>query len=215
MRTRLTVGVAAIVAAVVGSSASASMFTGRVLNVGEYSITATPEPGSPFSLRDTGTIFDSQVAGSAGGTSVTQDAEFSNEVRSQYTSTGVDANYLTSFKFVGGVAAVNQVLFFQFYDSASMPISDFGVQLPQAGNFVWTITLAQSIPIANAGFVGLIPNVGVTGTFRYASTPPAIGTSSDVGDGKPGYYRYQINVPAPASAGLLALGGLVALRRRR
>jgi hypothetical protein len=215
MDMRMRVGMAAIVAALVGSSASASLMTGRVLDASQYRISAAAEPGTPFSLRDTGTIYDSRLAGSAGGTSVTQDAEFSQEVRSQYTSIGVDPNYLTSFIFVGGVAAVNQVLFFQFYDSASMPVSDFGVQLPQAGNFVWTITLAQPIPIANVGHVGLIPNTGVTGTFRFASTAPAVGTSTDVSDGKPGFYRYQITVPTPASASLLALGGLVALRRRR
>ena len=183
-----------------------------IFDVNTARITATPIDGVFYAPRDTGIIYDSSTTPSSGGTTVTA----GQTIVEDYVSVGVDpTNQLLTHVFAGGVATANHVLFFNFYNAGGNFTGGYGVRLPQAGNFVWTITLGQAIPIANVGYVGLIPDIGVTGTFRYTASAPTVGTSMDVANGAPGYYRYKITVPTPASGALLGLGGLVALRRRR
>jgi hypothetical protein len=137
--------------------------------------------------------------------------------------TNVDTLQLESFKFVGGVTAVGGILYFDFYDALSTYVDGFGVQLSQAGNFIWTITINPLSPIyvPDDGFVGMAVGTGTTGKWFLNSAAPTVGTTganppnlNDPNTLLPMNYKFEINaVPEPASL-LLALGGLLVWRRR-
>ncbi len=173
---------------------------------------------SYYGSRDTGTIYDSSTTASAGGTTVTSP----NNIVEDYTSIAVDpVNILMQHIFVGGVATANHVLFFNFYDAGGNYTGGYGVRLPQAGNFVWTVTLnpyaGGAVPITPAGYDQMVPDSGTNNpggvpsvvTFRYTSSAPTVGSTNGT------VYRQAFIVPAPASVALLGLGALVAGRRRR
>lgn len=137
---------------------------------------------------------------------------------------------LQSYRFVGGVDTSGGVMFFEFYDSSSAFVDSFGVALPQAGNFIWTITI-NSFPggvvlpaeglhqvfADGAGDFGPATN----GQWFLGDAGPTVGSEdNNVGGTADGTFshNFELNgefVPAPASAALLGLGGLAAARRRR
>lgn len=123
---------------------------------------------------------------------------------------------LTALRFVGGVTEVGGIIDFNFFDVASAPVSTFAVQFPQAGNFIWTITLATPVVIQDQGFLQLSTRAGVTGQWFLSTSLPTVGTESRaLGDTTTHSHRFELTVPAPGSLALLGLGGLVAGRRRR
>lgn len=199
-------------------------YADRILDPRAYTITATPmsdqsTPGSrgigwsnidmvggPYSLTQTNAIFPAE------------DYQCSAAVWPSTTFT------LTSFKFIGGVAAVNNVLFFDFYHSNVVPNGanyyDYvGVMLPQAGNWIWNITLSTAKTIDTNGFMDMDATytATTTGTWYADSSGPSIGTSN------PGPYSAGTipvttafeftGTPEPASILLLGIAGLL-LRRR-
>lgn len=123
---------------------------------------------------------------------------------------------LTALRFVGGVTQVGGIIDFNFLDVASAPVSSFAVQFPQAGNFIWTITLGAPVVIHDQGFLQLSTRAGVTGQWFLSTTAPSIGTESRaLGDTTTHGHNFELTVPAPGSLALLGLGGLIAGRRRR
>ncbi len=145
-----------------------------------------------------------------------------------YVSTEAAPFTLAQFQFVGGVTAVGGGMTVAFFDTAANPAGNFHITLPQAGNFIWTITLgsppdgADSTFVApQAGFVQITVDAANTGQWFFTSTAPTIGTD-DITVGTGAQLNPQrnnafglIKVPAPSSLALLGLGGLIARRRRR
>ncbi|MBX3403140.1 MAG: hypothetical protein KF699_06975 [Phycisphaeraceae bacterium] len=144
-----------------------------------------------------------------------------------YVSTYTDSPYmlLNSFRFVGGVTTVNGGVTFNFYNADATFHDAFSVSLPSAGDFIWSISLESvagakdsDFGIPAAGYVEMIVDAGVTGRWFLSTSLPTIGTESRApGQGtlETHSHRFELNIPAPGSAALLGLGGLVALRRRR
>lgn len=147
--------------------------------------------------------------------------------RDDYTSTlpGVGNFTMDAMRFVGGVAAVGNILDFFFLDPANNVVSSFGVSFPQAGDFIWTITLGAGLPAAKVGQMQIQNRTGSTGRWFMTTTAPSTGANNNLAghgstippaSGGPGYGAYELqNLPAPGALALLGLGGLMATRRRR
>lgn len=142
-----------------------------------------------------------------------------------YDSAADDDINMGAFRFVGGVAAAGEVIFFDFFDAGGVFYDGFGVQFPQGGNFIWTITLATPQITQDAGFVQLFADdgsavVASTGQWFLSDAAPTIGSAGAADATGPAgeslNHKFAIDaVPAPGSIALLGLGGLAAARRRR
>lgn len=136
--------------------------------------------------------------------------------------TGSGNFIMDAFKFAGGVTAVGGILDFFFLDAGLNVVSSFGVTLPSAGDFLWTITPTVPAPAAVGGFLQIQSRTGTTGRWFATSTAAAPGSNSFAsGHGStfssgPKIASFELQaLPAPGAAALLGLGGLVATRRRR
>jgi hypothetical protein len=140
-----------------------------------------------------------------------------------YQSIATNNIAMEEFVFVGGVDTVDAVIFVDFFDAGGNFLDGFGVALPEAGNFIWTITTG-GLEVAAGGFVQMNIDDGTNGPLGLGQwflndTPAAVGDAlaADI-DGTAFNFAFSINgfeVPAPGAAALLGLGGLVATRRRR
>jgi MYXO-CTERM domain-containing protein len=141
-----------------------------------------------------------------------------------YQASGTGSSmYLGQFQFVGGTNTAGGSVTFNFYSySGSGPefgplANSFSVALPQAGNFIWTITIDPGFEIPTLGRVEMVNGTGGLGTWFLTSTAPAVGTSF----GSPfAAYPSQAfalieGVPAPGALALLGMAGLARSRRRR
>lgn len=134
---------------------------------------------------------------------------------------------LGSIRFVGGVTAVGGTMQFDFYDTNLQLANTFTVNLPQAGNFIWTITLGANggkdsvFTIPSDGVLEISAINGATGAWFMTTTAPTVGSNNIAfGTGSTlnpqRYNAFELNaVPAPGALALVGLGGLVAGRRRR
>jgi hypothetical protein len=195
----------------------------RLLEPHEYTLSWSPLE-SNLGIEAVGTIYNSLGTASTGGTSSNNP---NAPVVEDFVSISPDpVNALSLHSFVGGVATANHVLFFNFYDTNSVFTGGYGVRLPQAGNFIWNITIAdpQTVRVPNAGFAAMFPDSGVNNpggvpsnvTFRFTNTPPAVGSTAGT------IYRQSITtinaVPEPGSVALmigLGISGLVLRRKIR
>ena len=133
------------------------------------------------------------------------------------------------FRFIGGVGAPGQVMFFTFFDTAGSFINSFGIQLPYGGAYIWRITGAgggsMNDPIGAGGFVQCWADDGSvvtlsTGIWFLNSDVPAVGTTGPtfpgltVG-GVPLDHKFQIDVPEPGTLALFGMGVMTLLVRRR
>jgi hypothetical protein len=139
-----------------------------------------------------------------------------------YQTGGVGTFQVDAMKFVGGVTAAGGILDFFLLDNANNVVSSFGVALPQAGNFIWTITLNTPVNAAHNGRLQIQTRGATTGQWFMTSTAPSVGTNSvafglgsNLNPQRIAAFEIQQLVPAPSSAALLGLGGLMAARRRR
>ena len=124
---------------------------------------------------------------------------------------------LTDLKFIGGVTTVGGTLTFNFFHPDGTAISNFSVNLPQAGNFLWTIDTINLV-IPTDGVMQIVAGENTTGRWFLSATAPTLGTQSSTFGGANGgtlSHRFELQVPAPGAAALLGLAGLVAGRRRR
>ncbi len=159
------------------------------------------------------------------------------------TTAGTGSVSMTSFIFAGGVSAANGALGFEFYNpDGSDAGTGFAVQLPQAGTFIWTITLNSPVTIPASGYCIMQPVVagifqgvpGSTGNFGVADVvdvggnnaaitasvtdADVLSTGAFVTSQSDQILAFEIQgpaVPEPTSMGLLAAVAPVALRRRR
>ncbi|MBN4082638.1 PEP-CTERM sorting domain-containing protein [Phycisphaeraceae bacterium AH-315-B13] len=207
----------------VASSASADLTNAPISNLLDpsmYSINAQ-EIGSP----DLGGIAAVHYS-NMGGAFATFGPQAGFSGFDDYQSTAGADMTLTEMRFVGGVDTTGGVAFFQFFDAASSFVSSFGIAFPQAGNFIWTITIGSAPTVAENGLIQMIgDDLGAFGPatlsefFLIDSAPTVGGSDINVG-GNPGTHNQAFEltgdpIPAPASVALLGLGGLAAVRRRR
>ncbi len=142
------------------------------------------------------------------------------------------ANNTELFRFVGGVGDTGQALTFTFFNvtgtAAGSPTtftiaSSFNVPFPQGGNFIWTFSFSSlsTLPLPNHGlfqvYVVTAGNMFLTQTYNVtvgsngSYLVPGYTTA-----GSPLVGAFAFHVPEPATASLVALGGLVlGIRRRR
>ncbi len=157
-------------------------------------------------------------------TLIEADGELESAGIADYTGVAGGDFLLNQFRFVGGVDQVGGVVFFDFYDAAGGFLDGFGIQLTQAGTFIWTIDLTEAITVANSGFIEMsIDDENLSGAGSTAGGRWFLGnngaTIGDAGtaEAAPDFnHNFELNsVPAPSALALLGLGGVVAGRRRR
>lgn len=135
-----------------------------------------------------------------------------------------DVMLLSSFRFVGGVTEIGDIIFFDFYDSLETYVDGFGVQFTQAGNFIWTITINDEFIAPTGGVVQLTAptNQGTNGSsagqWFLSTTIPTIGIESrGYGSTSTHSHRFETTaaIPEPASVSILLLAAMGLIRRRR
>lgn len=142
-----------------------------------------------------------------------------------YQSVATNNIDVSEFVFVGGVNTAGSVVFFDFFDAGGNFLDGFGVALPQAGNFIWTITTTD-LEIAADGIVSMDVDDGTNGPAGLAqwfltAGAAAVGNAgiADFANGPDSFnFAFAISgteIPAPGAIALLGLGGAVATRRRR
>ena len=187
------------------------------------------EIGSTAGLRGTSTTVYSNTAEGTGyqaapvsGINVNGELELLGTA--DYQSIATSNFELTEFQFIGGVNQVGGVVFFDFFDAGGSYIDSAGVQLSEAGNFLWTITLNTTFDIADGGFVQMyvddenLAGAGSTagGQWFLTDAGATIGDALAADAGTSFDYTVALStVPAPGAAALLGLGGIAATRRRR
>ena len=216
----------------VASTASADLTTAshsNLLSPEHYTINATPI-GAPDIAGVFGTAYSNMDTGPNGYVAFTAAGGYVGfDDYDSIGSTGSTVD-VSTFRFVGGVQDAGGVAFFEFYDASSNFVDSFGVALSNAGNFTYTITINSypgGVVIPEAGIAQMyVDGAGdygpaTTGQWFLGDGGATIGSEDNTfggtGDGTFSH-NFEINgdfVPAPASAALLGLGGLAAIRRRR
>lgn len=189
----------------------------NLLDPSMYSITATPLGSIDFTRGDADPTWYSAIEGPYNSfAAATGSVGFDD-----YGTAADDDIVLTSWRFVGGVQQVGGTMSFQFFDADQQFVDSFGIALPQAGNFIWTITINSEVIIPANGIVQAVVGEDFTGQWFLGATPPTIGTNDDTFGGASGgalSHRFEINgvlVPTPGAVALLGMAGLAATRRRR
>lgn len=209
----------------VAASASAEMVNNNDRSLAPiYTATAQPMDsqarvpglGHPYVNMTLGT---SLSAVSATGGSVSVD---------DYNLGGGSASWtLKKFRFVGGVAAAGQVLFFTFFTPSFAAQDSFGVQFPSGGNYIWTITISTPANHIhhNGGFYRMWADDGSVlvlskGTWFMDSTAPTKGTTGPAypgftNGGNPLNHKFAVIIPEPATLAMFGMGVLTLIVRRR
>lgn len=192
----------------------------NLLDPSQYTLTATPLDSADSTRGELDPSFYSAMTGPYNAFS----ADTGNIGFDDYDSIATDDIVLTSFRFVGGVAEVGGEMSFQFFNAAEEFVDSFGITLPQAGNFIWTITINSEVIIPADGIVQAVVAEGFTGQWFLGSTAPEIGLNdpeiggASLADGTSLSHRFELNgvlVPTPGAVALLGMAGVAATRRRR
>jgi hypothetical protein len=211
-----------VIAALVGLScagiASAAPLSGsfNLLDPSMYTITATPLNSAELRGGSDPTWYSAITGPYNAFASATGNVGFDD-----YGTAATDDIEVTSWRFVGGVEEVGGTMSFQFFDSDSQFVDSFGVALPQAGAFIWTITISSGLTIPANGIVQAVVGEDFTGRWFLSATEPEIGTNDNTFGGANGgalSHRFEINgilIPTPGAMAVLGLAGLAATRRRR
>ncbi|MEL6496930.1 MAG: VPLPA-CTERM sorting domain-containing protein [Planctomycetota bacterium] len=216
--------------AVAGSAAADIDRSGYTI----YSATGSAIDGGVVSERGiAGPVYSNQTSDVAGFFSIgSGPADGDGDVQvinfDDYTSIAPGGGFLDEFGFIGGVDVDGGVVFFDIFDTGGVFVDGFGVSLASAGNFIYTINITNNdVAFPESGIVQM--SVDDDGAFG----PAANGTwfltadAATIGDNGAGagftgpggedlHHTFElVAIPAPASAMLLGLGGLAAVRRRR
>ncbi len=212
-----TIALGSLAVALVASAGMADIVPSDVDRTGYQMYTATAqEIGDAVAARGFPAMYDNIAAG-PGGYLAFPAAEGVLGV-SDYVSAATGNQALEQFRFVGGVTTASTVIFVDFFDAGANHVSGFGVTLPSAGNFIWTITLGGAFTAADTGLVQIVTDAGTAGQWFLSDGAAAVGSTgaADVdNNGQALDHNYAMTVPAPGAMALLGLGGLVAGRRRR
>lgn len=140
---------------------------------------------------------------------------------------------LSAIKFVGGVTAAYQVIWFDFYTAGSSYYGSLGGMFPQGGTWIWTLNVSN--PPFQIPYTGILQLVGNTTTYYGITNGAWFFTSADaliIGSNNPtfgpppvtttGMGQYLtvhnfalIGIPEPMTVGLLGLGLAALLIRRK
>lgn len=138
---------------------------------------------------------------------------------------------LTAVKFVGGVATAPGVMWVDFYTYTAFGtgttalgtawVTGFGVQLPSAGAFIWTIH-ASSDPLVTVPLTGIMTitansttTYGIVNGTWYLGSVLNVGSNNPLHGGDPPLMKQFALIPEPVSLALLGVGLLLVSRRRR
>lgn len=194
-----------------------------LLDNGVYTIQATPMDQAIPTSRSAGPVYSNLDPGPNGY--VAAPAASGTGGFDDYVSTLAPGNVtLAEFSFVGGTSVVGGAVFFDFFDANQNFVDGFGVQLSQAGNFIWTITINVPFDIPGAGLVQVFFDDGsvisnAPGQWFLGDAGPTIGTEDSflggAGNGTFSHNFELVHIPAPGAIALMGLAGLAATRRRR
>ncbi len=206
-----------------------ALLAGSALSSSALGITVSAQPieGGGGYIDRVATVYSSLTGGYASFPAATGPLGFDD-----YSTTNASDNVMTlaQFKFVGGVSTVGGTLTMQFFDpnNGNSLFNAFNVSLPQAGNFIWTITLGalpdgsdSTFVVPTNGIVQIVAAPTTTGQFFFtgAGLPAAVGSNNPAFGSGAALNRNQafelVAVPAPGALAIVGLGGLVAARRRR
>lgn len=215
--TRIALGTLAL--AVAASAGLANPVPGNIDRSGYEIYTGiADEIGTYDAPRSGGQIYSDMQPGANGFVAFPMAPGF--VASSDYISTASGDQTMSQFRFVGGVDTVGGVVFFDFFDAGAAFVDGFGVALPSAGDFIWTITFGGGVTVADAGFVTMTSDdLGLFGPATQArmflgDNGATVGNAGQ--EDIPGFnFNYEMTVPAPGAFALMGLGGLVATRRRR
>jgi len=181
-------------------------------------------------FRGASAIFSNMDAGAGFQSFAPNDITVDGEVAAigfdDYTSIALGTTQLSAFRFVGGVQEAGGVMFVDFFDASGTALGGFGIQLDDAGTFIYNITVNSVVDVADAGFVQIsvdddgqfADGVQTTGQWFLSDAGATIGANGPDGGASAGALNHNFElttVPAPGAMALLGLGGLVAGRRRR
>jgi hypothetical protein len=199
---------------------------GRILDTSVYKLTATPIDEAP-TVRSPIGWSNMDLGGGVSSIDATDTCVGYEDYACDPAVWGSGTTFtLETFRFVGGVATLNDVIWFNFYDSNTTPGCDpsscydyIGVQPTQAGNWIWSLTLTTPRVIYTEGYVELDANYygygndPPTGSWFMNDSGPTVGTSA-AAPNAPYTMCFEFEgVPEPG--GLLLLGAAGVLLRRR
>lgn len=131
--------------------------------------------------------------------------------------------FLGQMRFVGGTDTAGGGVTFNFYNWAGVVgeigdlVNSFSVNLPQAGDFIWTITVDEGFVIPTLGYVEMVNGTGGLSRWFLTPTAPTVGTAfgSPFAAFPTQAFALIEGVPAPGAIALLGMAGLLGSRRRR
>lgn len=196
----------------------------EAIPVGDYVGSTAISGGTIFSNMESGTGF--QAFASATGALGFDD--YNTTVTGETDPlVGQSGLGLDEIRFVGGFQTGPGIIFFDFFDFATQTFVDgFGVDLTNAGNFIYTINITNDDVFINDNGIlqltaddGTVGGLPTTAQWFLSDAAPTIGTEDNTFGGAAGPFanishKFELTyTPEPTSLVLLGLAGLLIRRR--